>query len=30
MIKVTLFYPNGEGKKFNMEYHCNTYMENVV
>ena len=26
MIKVSVFYPNVEGKKFNMEYYCNNHM----
>ena len=30
MIKVTVFYPNEEGKKFDMEYYCNNRMENIV
>ncbi len=26
MIKVTLFYPNGEGKKFDIDYYANKHM----
>jgi uncharacterized protein (TIGR02118 family) len=26
MIKVTVFYPNGEGKTFDMDYYCNKHM----
>jgi uncharacterized protein (TIGR02118 family) len=26
MIKVTLFYPNEPGKKFDMDYYCNKHM----
>ena len=26
MIKVTVFYPNEEGKKFDMEYYCNKHL----
>ena len=29
MIKVTVFYPNDEGKKFDMEYYCNNHMPMV-
>ena len=30
MIKVTVVYPNGEGKKFDMDYYCNTHVPMVV
>ncbi len=26
MIKVTVFYPNEEGKRFDMEYYCNQHI----
>ncbi len=26
MIKVTALYPNGEGKKFDIDYYCNKHM----
>lgn len=26
MIKVSVFYPNAEGKKFDMDYYCNTHL----
>ena len=26
MIKVTVFYPNGEGKTFDMDYYCNKHI----
>lgn len=26
MIKVSVFYPNEEGKKFDMEYYCNNHI----
>ena len=26
MIKVSAFYPNGEGKKFDMDYYSNTHL----
>ncbi len=26
MIKVSVFYPNEEGKKFDMEYYCNKHI----
>lgn len=26
MIKVTVFYPNIEGKRFDIDYYCNTHM----
>jgi uncharacterized protein (TIGR02118 family) len=29
MIKVSVFYPNEEGKKFDMEYYCNTHIPMV-
>ncbi len=29
MIKVSVFYPNEEGKKFDMEYHCNKHIPMV-
>ena len=29
MIKVSVFYPNGEGKNFNMDYYCNEHMPMV-
>jgi uncharacterized protein (TIGR02118 family) len=29
MIKVSVFYPNGEGKNFNMDYYCNEHMHMV-
>jgi len=29
MIKVNVFYPNEEGKKFDMEYYCNKHIPMV-
>ena len=29
MIKVTVFYPNEEGKKFDMEYYCTKHVPMV-
>ena len=29
MIKVSVLYPNAEGKKFDMDYYCNTYLPMV-
>ena len=29
MIKVTVFYPNGEGKTFDMDYYCRKHMAMV-
>jgi uncharacterized protein (TIGR02118 family) len=29
MIKVTIFYPNGEGKKFNVDYYATKHMPMV-
>jgi uncharacterized protein (TIGR02118 family) len=29
MIKVSVFYPNSEGTKFDMNYYCNTHMPMV-
>lgn len=29
MIKVTVFYPNLEGKTFDMDYYCNTHIPMV-
>jgi len=29
MIKVSVFYPNEKGKKFDMEYYCNKHMPMV-
>jgi uncharacterized protein (TIGR02118 family) len=29
MIKVSVFYPNEEGKKFDMEYYCSKHMPMV-
>ena len=26
MVKVAIFYPNGEGKTFNMDYYSNKHM----
>lgn len=26
MTKVSVLYPNGEGKTFNMDYYCNTHL----
>ena len=28
-VKVSVLYPNGEGKKFNMDYYCNKHMPMV-
>jgi uncharacterized protein (TIGR02118 family) len=30
MIKVTILYPNGEGKKFDMDYYSNRHMPMVA
>ena len=30
MIKVSVFYPNEEGKKFDMEYYCNNHIPMVL
>lgn len=30
MIKVTILYPNGEGKTFNMDYYANKHMPMVA
>ena len=29
MIKVSILYPNGEGKKFDMDYYCNQHVAMV-
>ena len=29
MIKVSVLYPNSEGKKFDMDYYCNSHMSLV-
>jgi len=29
MTKVSVMYPNGEGKTFNMDYYCNTHLPMV-
>tara|TARA_R110002049_G_scaffold70983_2_gene183101 strand:- start:6445 stop:6780 length:336 start_codon:yes stop_codon:yes gene_type:complete len=29
MIKVSVLYPNGEGKKFDMDYYCNQHVRLV-
>jgi uncharacterized protein (TIGR02118 family) len=29
MIKISVFYPNDEGKTFNMEYYCNKHIPMV-
>ena len=29
-IKVSVVYPNSEGKKFNMDYYCNTHVPMVA
>ena len=29
MIKVSVFYPNEEGKKFDMDYYCNSHIPMV-
>lgn len=29
MIDVSILYPSGEGKKFDMEYYCNKHMPMV-
>ena len=29
MIKVSILYPHGEGKKFDMTYYCNTHIPMV-
>lgn len=26
MVKVSVLYPNAEGKNFNMDYYCNTHL----
>ena len=30
MIKVSVLYPNGEGKKFDMDYYCNKHVPMVA
>ena len=30
MIKVSVMYPNGDGKKFNMDYYCNQHVALLV
>jgi len=30
MIKVSVLYPNGTGKTFNMDYYCNTHVPMVA
>lgn len=30
MIKVSVLYPNAEGKKFNMDYYCTKHAELVI
>jgi len=30
MIKVSVLYPNGDGKTFNMDYYCNTHVPMVA
>ena len=30
MIKVTILYPNGDGKKFDMDYYANKHMPMVA
>ena len=30
MIKVTVFYPNDEGKKFDMDYYLNNHMPMIT
>lgn len=30
MIKVSVLYPNGEGKNFNMDYYCNKHVPLVA
>jgi len=30
MIKVSVLYPNGEGKKFDMDYYCNQHVAMVA
>ena len=30
MIKVSALYPNGKGKKFDMDYYCNTHLPMVL
>ena len=30
MIKGTVLYPNGDGKKFDMDYYCNTHLPMVA
>jgi len=30
MIKVTILYPNGDGKKFNMDYYSNKHMPMIA
>ncbi|MFT6715779.1 MAG: hypothetical protein ACJA0Q_000408 [Saprospiraceae bacterium] len=29
MVKVSVMYPGGEGKKFNLDYYCNTHLAMV-
>jgi uncharacterized protein (TIGR02118 family) len=29
MIKISVFYPNNEGSKFDIDYYCNTHMPMV-
>jgi len=29
MIKVSVLYPNGEGKKFDLDYYCNQHVKMV-
>lgn len=29
MIKVSVLYPNGEGKKFDMNYYCETHLKMI-
>ena len=29
MIKVSVLYPNGEGKNFDMDYYCNQHVQLV-
>lgn len=30
MIKVTILYPNGDGKKFDLDYYSNTHMPMIA
>lgn len=30
MIKICVFYPNGEGKNFDMDYYCNKHVPMVA